>query len=81
MIEWVLDAWSQLPKENQIKSNQSNLFFYKILQIFVYTNKNKMAKYLQGKIMCGEATCKETLYEPRPHNAKIKKLNKANKNK
>ena len=43
------------------------------LQILVYTNKNKMAKYLQWKIMCGETTCKETLYNPRPHNAKIKK--------
>ena len=31
-----------------------------------------MAKYLQWKIMCGEATFKETLYKPRPHNAKIK---------
>ena len=39
-----------------------------ILQILVYTNKNKMAKYLQWKIMCGE-----TLYKPRPHNAKINK--------
>ena len=61
---------------NQIKSNQSNLFFYMILQILVYTNKNKMAKYLQWKIMCGETTCKETLYKPRPHNAKKKKKKK-----
>ena len=44
-----------------------------ILQILVYTNKNKMAKYLQWKIMCGETACKETLYKPRPHNAKINK--------
>ena len=43
-----------------------------ILQILVYTNKNKMAKYLQWKTMCGETTCKKTLYKPRPHNAKIK---------
>ena len=43
-----------------------------ILQILVYTNKNKMAKYLQWKIMCGEATRKKTLYKPRPHKAKIK---------
>ena len=52
------------------KSN--NLFFYMILQILVYTNKNKMAKCLQWKIMCGKTTCQETLYKPRPHNAKIK---------
>ena len=43
------------------------------LQILVYTNKNKMAKYLQWKIICGETTCKETLYNPSPHNAKKKK--------
>ena len=36
---------------SQIKSNQSNLFFYMILQILVCTNKNKMAKYLQWKIV------------------------------
>ena len=47
-----------------------------ILQILVCTNKNKMAKYLQWKIICGVTTCKETLYKPRPRNAKIKtKLN------
>ena len=41
-----------------------------------------MAKYLHWKIMCGETTCKNTLYKARPHNAKIKnKLNKANKKK
>ena len=44
-----------------------------ILQILVYTNKNKMAKYLQWKIMCGKTTCKETLYKSRPHNAKTNK--------
>ena len=38
---------------SQIKSNQTNLFFYMILQILVCTNKNKMAKYLQWKIMWG----------------------------
>ena len=43
-----------------------------ILQILVSTNKNKMAKYLHWKIMCGEMTFKETFYKPRPHNAKIK---------
>ena len=43
-----------------------------ILQILVYTNKHKMAKYLQWKIMCGEMTYKETLYKLRPHNAKKK---------
>ena len=31
-----------------------------------------MAKCLQWKIMYEEMTCKETLYKPRPHNAKIK---------
>ena len=31
-----------------------------VLEILVYTNKNKMAKYLELKIMCGETTCKET---------------------
>ena len=41
--------------------------------LYIYTNKNKMAKYLQWEIMCGETTCKETLYKPRPHNAKKKK--------
>ena len=35
-----------------------------------------MAKYLQWEIMCGETTCKETLYKPRPHNAKIKSKTK-----
>ena len=34
-----------------------------------------MAKYLQWKVMFGETTCKETLYKPRPQNAK-KKINK-----
>ena len=34
-----------------------------------------MAKYLQLKIMCWETTCKETLYKPRPHDAKKKKIN------
>ena len=43
-----------------------------ILQILIYTDKNKMAKYLQWKIMYGEKTCKETLYKPRPQNVKIK---------
>ena len=33
-------------KSNQIKSNQRNVFFYKIFKILGYTNKNKMAKYL-----------------------------------
>ena len=47
-----------------------------ILQILVYTNKNKMAKYLQWKIMSGKTTCKETLYKPRPHNVKKKKKKK-----
>ena len=32
-----------------------------ILQILVYTNQDKMAKYLELKIMCGETTCKKTL--------------------
>ena len=32
-----------------------------ILLILVYTNKNKMAEYLQWKIMCEEMTCKETV--------------------
>ena len=50
-----------------------------ILQILVYTNKNKMAKYLQWKIMYGETTCKETLYKPRPHSAKKKNKTKAKK--
>ena len=45
----------------QIKSSQSNLLFCMILHILVYTNKNKMAKYLQWKITCGETACKETL--------------------
>ena len=45
----------------QIKSSQSNLLFCMILHILVYTNKNKMAKYLQWKIICGETACKETL--------------------
>ena len=36
------------------------------------------------EILCGETTCTETLYKPRPHNAKKKKKNqtklaKANK--
>ena len=64
-------------RKAQIKSNKSsNLFFHMILQNLVYTNKNKMAKYLQWKMMCGETTCRETLYKPRPHNPKIKnKLN------
>ena len=35
-----------------------------------------MAKYLQSKIRCGETTCMEALYKPRPHKAKVKnKLN------
>lgn len=35
-----------------------------------------MAQYFQWKIIYGETTCKETLYKPRPRNAKIKtKLN------
>ena len=60
-------------KQNQIKQFIILHDFYKIL---VYTNKNKMAKYLQWKIICGKTTCKETLYKPKPHNAKIKnKLN------
>lgn len=46
---------------NQIKTNQGNLFFYMILEVSIYANKNKMAKYLQLKIMYGEATCKEAL--------------------
>ena len=62
----------------QIKSKQ--FILYMILQILVYNNKNKIAKYLQWKIMCGETTCKETLYKPRPHNANKKnKLTKVNK--
>ena len=28
------------------------------------------------EILCGETTCKETLYKPRPHNAKKKKKKK-----
>lgn len=63
---------------NQIKTNQGNLFFYMILEVSIYANKNKMAKYLQLKIMYGEATCKEALYKPRPQNVKIKKT-KGNK--
>ena len=43
------------------------------LQILIYANKNKMAKYLQLKVRCGETTCKETLHKPRPHHTKIKK--------
>ena len=31
------------------------------IQIFVYTYKNKMAKYLQWKIIYWETTCKKTL--------------------
>ena len=47
-----------------------------ILQILVYSNKIKMAKYLQLKIMCVEMTFKETLYKVRTNNAEIKnKLN------
>ena len=46
-----------------------------ILQVLVFTNKNEMAKYLQWKIMCGKTTCRETLYKPRPHIEKKKKLN------
>ena len=42
-----------------------------ILQIY-WKYTSKMAKYLQWKIICGVATCKETLYKPRPHNAKMK---------
>ena len=35
-----------------------------------------MTKYLQYEIMCAWATCKETLYKPRPRNTKTKnKLN------
>ena len=60
---------------NQIESNQSD-FFYMIFQVSVYTNKNKMAKYLQWKIMCGETTCKKTLYMTTLHNAKKKKQTK-----
>ena len=57
-------------------SDQSNLSFYMILQILVYINKNKMAKYLQLKIMGGETTCKETLYKPRPHSVNKKERKK-----
>ena len=35
-----------------------------------------MAEYWQWKIMCGETTCKETSYKPRPH--KLKTKNKLN---
>ena len=57
----------------QIKSNNSFTSFFQILG---YTNKTEMAKHLQRKIICGETTCKKTLYKPRPHNTKIKnKLN------
>ena len=56
----------------QIKSNQTIYSFTWFLQILVYNNKNKMAKYLQWKIMCGETTCKEALCKSRPHNVKIK---------
>ena len=46
------------------------------LQILVYTNKIRIARYLKWKVMCGDTTCKESLYKPNPHNAKIKdKLN------
>ena len=45
-----------------------------ILQILVHTNTNRMAKYLQLKIMYGETTCKERLYKPRPHNMKKKEV-------
>ena len=63
-------------KSNQIKSNQTIYCFTWFLQILVYANKNKMAKYLQWKNMCGKTTCKETLYKWRPHNGEIKnKLN------
>ena len=50
----ILRVFSSYKRE---KSNQINSF-YMILQILVYPNKNKMAKYLQWKIMCGVTTCK-----------------------
>ena len=62
-----------LPEEIMIKSNQSNLFFNMILQILIYFNTNKMVKYLQLQIMCGDTTCKETLYGSTRHNAKKNK--------
>lgn len=51
---------------NQIKTNQRSLFFYMILEVSIYANKNKMAKYLHLKIMYSETTCKKALYKPRP---------------
>ena len=75
MEQWTKMGFKTL-SNTEIKSNQTIYSFTWFLQILVYTNKNKMAKYLQWKIMCGETTCKETLYKPRPHNANIKiKLN------
>ena len=67
---WKRRVWKMWP--SQIKSNQTIYSFTWFLQILVYINKNKMAKYLQWKIICGETNCKETLYKPWPHNAKIK---------
>ena len=64
--------WYLHLNKNQIKSNETIYSFTRFLQILVYTNKNKMAKYLQWKIMCGGTTCKETLYKTGPHKVKIK---------
>ena len=66
---------------NQSKSNQTTNSLTCFLQLLVYTRKNKMAKYLQWKIMCRDTICKEILYKPRPHNAKIKNKLKHIKNK
>ena len=42
--------YSKEQNKTKIKSNKDNLFFqYMILQVFVYTNNNKMTKYLQQK--------------------------------
>ena len=35
-----------IESKTEVKSNQRNVFFYKIFKILGYTNKNKMAKYL-----------------------------------
>ena len=56
----------------QTKSNQtiySVTWFYKFWYILT---KIKWLNIYNEEIMCGETTCKETLYKPRAHNAKIK---------
>ena len=75
MEQWTKMGFKTL-SNTEIKSNQTIYSFTWFLQILVCTSKNKMAKSLQWKIMCGETTCKETLYKPRPRNTEIKnKLN------